>query len=182
MSAVPGAHDPWYVYVMQNKANPKCVYTGATNNPAKRQRQHKGEISGGANTTTRWGPGNAEMVILIGPFPDTGSVASKIAALSFEKKMKVAKVGAGISGRVRTLMTLLNTPGKHVTKNVNLNKYALRVATRMTRSDFCSCIQKADHATIAYSHLFTYEAILAAPKEAPKKTQQQQQQSIENFF
>lgn len=159
-----GAHDPWYVYVMQSKDSRRKVYTGATNNPVKRQRQHKGELAGGAKTTTRWGQGNAEMIILIGPFPDTGSVPSKIAALSFEKKMKVAKIGGGISGRVKTLMTLLNTPGGHVTKNVNLNKYSLRVSTRLSRSDFVSNVAKAEHATLAYTPLFTYDvAGLAEP-------------------
>lgn len=90
--------------------------------------------------------------------------------------MKVAKIGAGIGGRIKTLMTLLNTPGKHVTKNVNLNKYSLRVATRMTRSEFCSCIAVANHATLAYSDLFAYGVDLAPVVEKPQKEKVQKQQ------
>lgn len=168
-SAATGPHDPWYVYVMQSKDSRRKVYTGATNNPVKRQRQHRGELAGGARTTAKWGKGNAEMVILIGPFPDTGSVPSKIAALSFEKKMKVAKIGGGIGGRVKTLMTLLNTPGGHATKNVNLNKYSLRVCTRLSRSEFVSNVAKVDHAALAYTPLFTYDVSNLAEPPPPYK-------------
>ena len=142
---------------MQSTANRRKVYTGATNDPAHRVRAHKGEISGGAKTTTRWGEGNAEMVILVGPFPDTGSIPSKIAALSFEKKMKVVRCGGGLDGRVRTLIKLLHTPGGHVTKNVNLNKYSLDVRTRLSRVDFVTRLSSSEDVLLAYATPITYD-------------------------
>lgn len=148
---------PWYVYVMQSTANRRKVYTGATNDPAHRVRAHKGEIKGGARTTTRWGEGNAEMVILVGPFPDTGSIPSKIAALSFEKKMKIVKCGGGLDGRVKTLIKLLHTPGGHVTKNVNLNKYSLDVRTRLSRVDFVTRLATSDDVLLAYATPIIYD-------------------------
>lgn len=110
----------WYVYVMKDKAG-KRVYTGATNRPKHRCEAHNGSRSGGARTTAKWGKGNAEMIMLIGPFPDTPTVSSKISALSFEKKMKVVKAGCGgVKGRVLVLYRLLWSPGGQVTQKLRL--------------------------------------------------------------
>ena len=129
----------WYVYVMENKKNRNKVYTGATSQPDIRVEQHKGNRKGGARTTTQWGKGNAEMIILIGPFPETATVTSKSAALSVEKKLKVAKVLYGVSGRVLTLCKLLRIANGQLTKKVNISVYKekLRIRTVMSEIQFC---------------------------------------------
>ncbi len=106
---------------MRDKSSKTRVYTGATNRPKHRSEAHNGKRSGGARTTSKWGKDNAEMVMLIGPFPGTDGVDSKCSALSFEKKMKVTKAGVGgIKGRVLVLYRLLWSPDGQVTKKLRL--------------------------------------------------------------
>lgn len=45
----------YIVYLLHNPANP-CTYVGSTNNPARRIRQHNGELVGGARYTHRHMP------------------------------------------------------------------------------------------------------------------------------
>ena len=137
-----------YVYVLKNRRG-KQVYTGYTNRPQHRIEAHRGERSGGAQTTKRWGPGNATMIILIGPFRDTELSTSKSAALSFEKKMKVARVGhGGVKGRILTLCKLLNSPNGRVTGKVNLCDYQggqrLQIRCAFSRRTFLSHAKKAN--------------------------------------
>lgn len=44
----------WYVYLLANFDG--RTYIGATTNPARRERQHNGEIVGGARSTSRYRP------------------------------------------------------------------------------------------------------------------------------
>ena len=65
-----------YVYVLQSMVNPKRTYVGYTVNPARRLRQHNGEIKGGAKYTTACRP--YQMICYISGFADERS------ALQFE--------------------------------------------------------------------------------------------------
>ena len=53
----------WFVYVLRNgKTN--AVYTGCSNDPNRRIRAHKGELSGGAKTTRQWVVKHGPQVVL----------------------------------------------------------------------------------------------------------------------
>ncbi len=135
MSTTTGVERPWYVYVMKSKVGPH-VYTGATNRPKHRVEAHNGSRSGGARTTSKWGKGNAEMILLIGPFPGSLAASSKTSALSFEKKMKVVKAGVGgVKGRVLVLYRLLWSPGGQVTKKLTLVE-SIPVRCKMSQRAF----------------------------------------------
>ena len=159
---------PWYVYVERNKADHSKVYTGATNRPWIRARQHNGELKGGAVTTARWGAGNAEMIMLIGPFE------SERQGLSFEKRMKIVKAkkdtGAvgGVRGRVRVLTTLLSLPGGKVSGRVSLGgrDEPLIVSTILSQAEFHSHLSN-DHGEVlatTYAHYIFGVAALPPPK------------------
>mgnify|MGYP002777240561 CR=1 FL=1 len=97
----------WHVYVLRNANNTK-IYTGATNDPARRLKAHRGGTrAGGAKTTARWGKGDDKyMCMLISGF------SSQREALRFERTFKRKKV-RGLSG-VRGRMAALNLMCKHV--------------------------------------------------------------------
>lgn len=105
----------WYVYVLRNVKSTK-VYTGCTNRPSHRLEAHCGRRSGGAKTTRAWGPDQARMFLLIGPFTETQ-------AKSFEYTMKKTRVAqSGIRGRVAALVKLFNKPGGIISKKVRLSQ------------------------------------------------------------
>ena len=64
-------HSPWYVYVLVSEGT---HYVGATNNVARRVKQHNGEIKGGAKFTRgrQW-----EVGAVYGPYSNRSS-AQKI--------------------------------------------------------------------------------------------------------
>ena len=98
---------PWHVYVLRNATNTK-IYTGATNDPARRLKAHRGGTrAGGAKTTARWkgGEHNIHMCMLISGFSSQGK------ALRFERMFKRKKV-RGLSG-VRGRMAALHRMSKH---------------------------------------------------------------------
>ena len=96
---------PWYVYVLRNSANTR-IYTGSTNRPAHRLQAHRGERTGGARTTQRWGKGNAVMCMLISGF------ASSRDARKFEGALKKIHI-RGLSG-IRGRMAALGRLGKRM--------------------------------------------------------------------
>lgn len=63
---------PWWVYVLRARRPDGGVihYTGATNDPDRRLRQHNGELVGGARFTRSYRPW--ERVALYGPFDGRG--------------------------------------------------------------------------------------------------------------
>lgn len=63
-------------YLLRSLASPGKTYVGFTVNPARRLRQHNGEIKGGARRTRRGQPW--EMVAFVHGF------SSKVVALQFE--------------------------------------------------------------------------------------------------
>jgi predicted GIY-YIG superfamily endonuclease len=73
----------YIVYLLHNNRNP-CTYVGSTNNPARRIRQHNGEIVGGARYTHRHKPSDDEWQFY-GYVPDL----DKHTALSIEKKVQI---------------------------------------------------------------------------------------------
>ncbi len=94
---------PFYCYVLASRAG--RTYVGATNNPARRLRQHRGELKGGARATRAgrdW-----RMVFLVGGFPGWGD------ALAFERGLKnVCRAYRlrGLLGRRAGLARLLAHP------------------------------------------------------------------------
>lgn len=123
--------DGYYCYTIVTKSNPEIVYSGSTNNLARRMREHNGAPNK-ARYTKRFGHNNAKLAIKIGPLP-------KMAAKSIENRMKrYIYVGGGITGRCRALAKLLSLPA-YVTRTVRLTGDELRhikVETSLTRNEF----------------------------------------------
>eukprot|EP00914_Ancora_sagittata_P020807 GHVO01041000.1.p1 GENE.GHVO01041000.1~~GHVO01041000.1.p1 ORF type:complete len:296 (-),score=75.08 GHVO01041000.1:233-1120(-) len=63
-------------YLLRSLSSPQCVYIGYTNEPARRLRQHNGEIKNGALKTSRKRPW--EMILCVWNFPN------RVAGLQFE--------------------------------------------------------------------------------------------------
>lgn len=85
----------WYVYVLRARRPDGRVvhYTGATNDPDRRLRQHNGEITGGARFTRSYRPW--ERVALYGPFDGRGEaqrVERRIKKLPASAKASYPKV------------------------------------------------------------------------------------------
>jgi predicted GIY-YIG superfamily endonuclease len=97
----------YIVYVLHNEQNP-CTYVGSTNNPARRLRQHNGELVGGAKYTHRHGSqagGN--------PWKYFGYIPGldKHRALSIEKRIQIRsrrmKAPRAIDRRVQAVEQIL---------------------------------------------------------------------------
>ena len=159
---------PWYVYVERNKEKPDQVYTGSTNEPWRRARQHKGEISGGARTTRIWGKGNAEMVIVVGPF--AGSLTE---GRHFERLWKKNKIAGGMSGRIRTLCKLIGTHDGKVSHKLHLGarEDPVTVKTSLTRDQFMAFLLEDNPKGVLPTKYvdFHFEAVMPPPKPIPFK-------------
>lgn len=68
-----------HVYILVSEANPRLTYVGYTVDPARRLRQHNGELAGGAKKTARHRPWR--MHCHVSGFPTAR------AALQFEWRM-----------------------------------------------------------------------------------------------
>lgn len=82
----------WWVYVLQSQAprpqgRPGFTYVGCTTNPARRLRQHNGEIAGGGRYTAKHRPWAARA--LYGPY------FGRSEALRAEYALKHGKRGEG---------------------------------------------------------------------------------------
>jgi predicted GIY-YIG superfamily endonuclease len=112
----------WSCYILRNTQPNyhRSTYNGATNNPARRIRQHNGEITGGAKVTTQKGGGWQYCAILSG-FPD------KINCLSCEWRIKCPSGRPGKreskynspAGRIKSLNEIL--PLESWTKQCTVN-------------------------------------------------------------
>ncbi len=112
----------WSCYILRNTQPNyhRSTYNGATNNPARRIRQHNGEITGGAKVTTQKGGGWQYCAILSG-FPD------KINCLSCEWRIKCPSGRPGKreskynspAGRIKSLNEIL--PLEYWTKQCTVN-------------------------------------------------------------
>ena len=100
----------WYCYILRNKLDQfkHNTYTGSTNHPMRRLRQHNEEIKGGARATH--GKGGAwEICAMLSGFPD------HINALSCEWRMKCPSGRPGkreakyqrVQGRISSLNEIL---------------------------------------------------------------------------
>lgn len=97
----------YIVYLLHNRENP-CTYVGSTNNPARRIRQHNGELVGGARYTHRNAPTDpAEKWEFYGYIPGL----DKHRALSIEKRIQIRsrrmKDRRAIDRRVRAFEEIL---------------------------------------------------------------------------
>jgi len=99
----------WYCYILKstNEDYKNYTYNGSTNDPARRLRQHNGEISGGAKATK--GKGVWEIYFLMTGFKTHNN------ALSCEWKIKHPtgsrirpKKYCGIDGRIKGLNEILH--------------------------------------------------------------------------
>lgn len=90
--SVPTMSTPYFVYVIQSqeprpKRRPGFFYVGMTTDPARRLREHNGEIKGGGRYTSKHRPWIARA--LFGPYPTRSD------ALRAEYKLKHTKRGEG---------------------------------------------------------------------------------------
>lgn len=84
---------PWYVYLLVSTVTGR-TYVGATTDPARRLRQHNGEIAGGARSTI---PGRPwKHVDVVGPFTHGEAL----------RKERWVKKARGVEGRGKRLGSL----------------------------------------------------------------------------
>jgi predicted GIY-YIG superfamily endonuclease len=116
----------WIVYVVRSVPRPMRTYVGVTNNPARRLRQHNGEIAGGAratHTTRPW-----EFFVLV-----CGFGSDKSMAMRYEWFSKVKHYGSkvpGANGLERRLFLLGHAMSRCPT--CNLKMYRLEDRTVST--------------------------------------------------
>src|SRR5687767_6807648 len=96
--------DKNYCYILRHKKYNKLTYNGFTNNPNRRIRQHNGEISGGANETTKVEPGWEFFVLMTG-FETQSNALSCEWKIKYPKKRR--KCLGGPINRVKSLNDIL---------------------------------------------------------------------------
>ena len=107
---------PYIVYLLHNRQNP-CTYVGSTNNPARRIRQHNGELVGGARYTHRHSPAATGGGAVGEKWEYYGYVPGldKHRALSIEKRVQIRsrrmKDRRAIDRRVRAFQEILADVG-----------------------------------------------------------------------
>lgn len=89
----------WQFYIIANKG---FTYAGVSPVPARRLRQHNGELKGGAKYTTSKGPGWRHICLISG--------FNKIQALQFEWAVKHCppRNAGGITNRLNKLVEVLH--------------------------------------------------------------------------
>ncbi len=105
-----------YCYLLTD-AKEHFTYVGYTVNPARRLRQHRGEIKGGAKSTKKM-QGTCKFVCVVGPF------LNKRTALQFEWSMKHNKPQRHyLKGRVRKLIELVTIVPKWTSSCIPTKKH-----------------------------------------------------------
>jgi len=92
-----------YCYLLQSIRFPRRTYVGYTVDPARRLRQHNGEITGGAKRTRRSRPWR--MICFIFGFP------SERIALQFEYGVHHSGKGSGLQWQINKIARHLHTGG-----------------------------------------------------------------------
>lgn len=106
----------YIVYLLHNSENP-CTYVGSTNNPARRIRQHNGELVGGARYTHRHKPQGEHIDTADAKWEYYGYIPGldKHRALSIEKRIQIRsrkmKDRRAIDRRLRAIEQILADVG-----------------------------------------------------------------------
>lgn len=97
---------PWTLYLLYHAAS-KRTYLGVTTDIARRLRQHRGEITGGARFTARiqksFPHGEWKLVATLSPFPNRSEVTR------WERLLKLKVVG--LSARLSAMQSIAD--GQH---------------------------------------------------------------------
>jgi len=78
---------PWYLYIIENKKGQ--FYTGITNNPERRIRQHRGEIVGGAKALRGKGPLAFKVIFQVGDKSAAARLEYEVKQLPKTKKLAI---------------------------------------------------------------------------------------------
>ena len=81
------SHAPWYLYIIENKVGQ--LYTGITNNPERRIRQHRGELVGGAKALRGKGPLVFKVIFQVGDKSTAARLEYEVKQLPKTKKLAV---------------------------------------------------------------------------------------------
>lgn len=77
----------WWVYILESETR-QLTYTGTTSDPARRLRQHNGELTGGARSTARGRPWR--VLHLEGPMPRSTALRREHAIKRMPREKKLA--------------------------------------------------------------------------------------------
>ena len=78
---------PWYLYIIENKTGQ--LYTGITNNPERRIRQHRGELVGGAKALRGKGPLSFKVIFQVGDKSAAARLEYEVKQLPKTKKLAI---------------------------------------------------------------------------------------------
>ncbi|WP_421132076.1 GIY-YIG nuclease family protein [Alteromonas sp. A079] len=78
---------PWYLYIIENIKGQ--LYTGITNNPERRIRQHRGEIVGGAKALRGKGPLAFKVIFQVGDKSAAARLEYEVKQLPKTKKLAI---------------------------------------------------------------------------------------------
>jgi len=78
---------PWYLYIIENKTGQ--LYTGITNNPKRRIRQHRGELVGGAKALRGKGPLSYKAIFQVDDKSTAARLEYEVKQLPKTKKLAV---------------------------------------------------------------------------------------------
>lgn len=116
----------WYCYTVCTRNGSLRIYSGASNDVPRRIQQHNQQLAGGAHTTKSWGKDNAQLMLLLGPM-------QRPMALAIERKLKqtVVRHGAGLTGRLKALVKLLQQQ-TFASRSVHVTRQQLKRVTIRT--------------------------------------------------
>lgn len=149
-------NEDWVNYIITDGTN---VYSGVTNNLARRLKQHKTQR--GSLRTRKW----AALTIVA-----TIRGTPKTLALALERKLKQTIVrGGGICGRIKAIIKLTQDPAGFQSKALGHVSHSdlqrLTIATPMSQSQVLRLIDQDAYAPSDLSlHNWTFETDASSPK------------------